>query len=470
MPGVRNNKHQHYVITLLILAVGGIGFSLAQTMVILAITEMEKSFGVKTSEVTWVVTANLLVASVATPVIGRLGDMFGKRRFLVFSIAMLTVGSLISAWGTMVESLSITIIGRALQGVSGGIMPLSFGIIRDTFPAGRIPIGIALLGSTTALGGGLGLPLGGIIVDQLSIPWIFWVGAIIAGVVTITAVLFVPESRIRIPGQVDVLGVILLGVGLVFTLLAISQINIWKWNVILPLGIIGIWLLVFLFRFERRRRDPLIDIGTFLQKPVLRTNITTFLLGYGMFGSFMFIPQFLQVPVESGGFSLSATKAGLVVMTAALSNLCISLIAGMASARVGAKYLLIFGCVIAAVSMLLFGYVNESLAEVIAWSILLGVGFGFAFAASPNLIIELVDVHKTGEATGINMIMRNIGSSLGAQIGATIVTYTTVLGLSTNTGFKLAFLVSAVGSAVAALFGLSIPRIRRFNSKEESSF
>src|SRR4051812_35356346 len=192
---------QHHNATLAILAVGALAFAVAQTTVIPALAAMQKAFGVGPSDITWMVTAYFLAASVATPVLGRLGDMFGKERFLAISLAAFAVGSVICALSDALEPM---IVGRVLQGVGGGVFPLSFGIVRDEFPRQRIPTGIALLGATAGIGGAIGLPLGGLLVDHASYHWIFWLSAAMGAAATVTTIRFVPESPVRTPGRVDV--------------------------------------------------------------------------------------------------------------------------------------------------------------------------------------------------------------------------------------------------------------------------
>src|SRR3954468_23420832 len=234
---------QHHNVTLAILAVGALAFALAQTTVIPALASMQESFGVGTSDITWMVTAYFLAASIATPVLGRLGDMFGKERFLAIALGAFAVGSVVSA---LSDSLGLMIAGRALQGIGGGVFPLSFGIVRDEFPRDRVPTGIALLGATAGIGGAIGLPLGGLLVDQASYHWIFWLSAAMGVATTITTIKFVPESPIRTPGRVDLVGALVLAVGLSAVLVAISRANEWGWTSDRTLGLVaaGIAVLV----------------------------------------------------------------------------------------------------------------------------------------------------------------------------------------------------------------------------------
>jgi len=223
--------------TLLVLSLGTIAFALGQTMIIPAIPDIKASLGATSSGVAWLVTAYFLTASISTPIAGRLGDMFGKRKLLAVSLGLFAAGSLLSAAGS---SLEVIVAGRALQGLGGGVFPLSFGIIRDEFGAERVPASIGLLGSTAGVGGGIGLPLGGLIADTASVSWIFWISAALGVVAVVTTLLAVPESPLRSPGRVDVRGALVLSVGLTLPLLAVSQATNWGWGSGRTLGLVAL--------------------------------------------------------------------------------------------------------------------------------------------------------------------------------------------------------------------------------------
>lgn len=227
--------HPPYSLTLAVLAVSALAFALMQTMVAPALPEIQRELGASTSSVTWVLTIYLLTASVATPVLGRLGDILGKERVLVWVLVIFAVGSAVAA---LSHSLELLIAGRAIQGAGGAIFPLAFGIIRDEFPAQRVATGIGLISATFGIGGGAGLVLSGVIVDQLSYEWIFWFGLIAIVIAIIATHLFVPESPIKSPASIDWLGAVLLAAGLVCLLLGVSNGNAWGWG---SGGVIGLF-------------------------------------------------------------------------------------------------------------------------------------------------------------------------------------------------------------------------------------
>jgi len=436
---------------------------LAQTTVIPALGEMQRELGASASGIAWMVTAYLLVASIATPIFGRLGDMFGKQRLLAISLALFAVGSVVCAFA---DSLNLMIVGRGLQGLGGGVFPLSFGIIRDEFPRDKVPTGIALLGAIAAVGAGVGLPLGGVLVDGPGYHWIFLVAAGMGVLATITTRLFVPKSPVRTPGRVDLAGAGILAVGLTALLIAISRGADWGWESAQTLGLIaaGLVVLVLFGVFERRTPQPLVDMKTFARRPVLTTNISTVLIGSAMISTFVLVPQLAQLPDGGAvGFGLSATEAGLLLAPGSLLSLLVAPIVGRVGERRGSKPPFLAGCLITAGALLGMALAHDSVGLVVLWSCVMSAGVGAAFAAIPNLIVVAVDEHQTGEATGTNTVMRNIGSAVGAQIaGSIIAAHVLANGLPDDAGFEIAFLVSAIGAVVAALSVLLIPgRVNR---------
>src|SRR5881227_308108 len=285
--------------TLLILGFGTLAFVLAQTTIIPALGDLQRALGASASGIAWMVTAYLLVASIATPIFGRLGDMFGKQRLLAIALALFAVGSVVAG---LAHSLPLMIVGRGLQGLGGGVFPLSFGIIRDEFPKNRVPTGIALLGAIAAIGSSIGLPLGGVLVDGPGYHWIFWVAATMGVLAALTTHRFVPESPVRTPGRVDLAGAAILGLGLTALLIGISRAADWGWNSAPTLGLsaVGLVVLVLFGLFERRTPQPLVNMRTFARRPVLTTNVSTVLIGSAMISTFMLVPLLAQAGGKTG--------------------------------------------------------------------------------------------------------------------------------------------------------------------------
>ena len=399
-----------------------------------------------------------MAAAVFTPLMGRLGDMFGKRRLLVVSLLAFATGSVVAA---VSASLWIVVTGRVIQGVGGGIFPLCFAIIRDEFPRDRVARGVGLLSAIAGIGGGLGLVLGGVLVDRVSYHWIFWLGAAMGLMAAISAQLFIPESPIRTPGRLDVRGALVLAVGLVLPLIAISQAPHVGWGSARTLVLIaaGLAILAFWVVLERRTPQPLADIEALAKTPVLMTNIATLLVGFGMFGSFILIPTLAQAPTSTGyGFGVDATRRRAPARPRSADDA--RLRAALRDHRQPVRKQGAVGGGRSAHRHRARSArrAHASQAQVIAFGMVMSAGIGLAFAAMPNLIIDAVPARQTGEATGFNALVRSVGSSLGSQVSATILAASAVAGIPTDQGFTDAFVVSAVIAACAGVVALFIPR------------
>jgi EmrB/QacA subfamily drug resistance transporter len=449
--------------TLLILGIAALSFALAQTTLVPALSELAVEFKTDAAGVAWILTGYLIAAAVFTPIFGRLGDMFGKRRMLVIALCIFAAGSAVSALGSSVQAI---VIGRILQGIGGGIFPLCFGIIRDEFPRERVSASIGLISATAGIGGGLGLVLGGLILDHGSYHWIFWMGAGMALVAAIAARLFVPESENRTPAKVDFRGALVLAVGLTLPLYAISNANDWGWTSTGTLGLtaVGLVILAGWVWLQKHTKEPLAEVKLMAKPPVLMTNIATLFIGFGMFGSFILIPQLVQAPVETGyGFGYTATQAGLVMLPAALIMLFAGPVSGIVGTRFGNKMPLAIGGMLSGAGLIGMGFFHETVVSVILWNMVSSVGVGLGFAAMPNLIMESVPMNRTGEATGFNALIRSVGSSLGSQVVASILTAGVIVGsgLPTDESFRTAFLVAASISVLAGVMALFIPAVGR---------
>ena len=298
------------------LLIAVLSFSLLQTMPVPTLPTLQAAFGTSTTTVSWVLSAFLLTASVATGLLGRLGDMFGKRRGLLACLAVI----------------------------------------------GLFAAAVALLA--------------------------------------------------------------------VFTLV------------------------------EKRRAQPLIDIGLLGHRAVLTSNITALIIGFGMYGAFTLVPLLVQTPSRAGyGFGASVTEAGLFIIPMAVTMLFASPLAGRIGARTGFKMPLVLACVLGAAGFVVFAVAHDTPWTVYAGNGIIGIGVGFAFAALANLVVAAVDPRQTGEATGVNTIMRTIGGTFGAQIASTIVAGEFIAGtrFPVESGYTTAFVLSAIAMGVAALVALAGP-------------
>ncbi|HSI80103.1 MAG TPA: MFS transporter [Solirubrobacterales bacterium] len=463
-------ERQHYGITLAVLLVAALAIALQQTMVAPALPAIQRELETTATAVSFVFTAFLLTASISTPILGRLGDMFGKERMLVFTLSVFALGSLIAA---LSDSIWTLIAGRAIQGLGAATFPLAFGIIRDEFPPHRIGTGIGVVSAMFGIGGGVGLVVSGVIVDRLGYEWLFWL-ALPMIVAAIGATLrWIPESPHKSPAAIDWGGAALLSAALVALLIAISEANSWGWGSVpvLTLLVTAAALLAGWLSYERRQAAPLVDIGMMRERSVMATNLAALLVGFGMFSGFILIPQLVQLP-ESTGFGLGASVsgAGMFLVPSSIAMLFAGPLAGWIGDRHDSRLPLVAGTAAAATSFLFLALEHDPWAIYLATT-LMGIGIGFSFAAMANLIVEAVPPARTGVATGMNTIMRTIGGSIGGQVAAAIIAGHIVLvsGLPDEAGFRLGFLVAAAGMALALVAALAIPARDRIAEPEPAT-
>jgi EmrB/QacA subfamily drug resistance transporter len=452
-------ERQHYGITLAVLALGALAYALLQSAVAPALPEIQRSLHSSESGVTWILTAYLLAASVATPLLGRLGDIHGKERVLVWVLVALAIGTALSALAT---ALPLMIAGRVIQGAAGGIFPLAFGIIRDEFPRDRVAGGLGLISAIMGIGGGVGIVLAGVIVDQLSYHWLFWLPLVLVVLATVATALYVPESPVKAPTRIAWGAAALLSAGLAALLLAVSEAVTWGWGSARTLGLIafGLVVLAIWVRVELGSRAPLVDMRIMRLRGVWTVNLAGFLLGFGMYGSFILLPQFVEQPESTGyGFGATVTQAGLFMLPSTLGMLLTGPMAGRLERRFGSKPPLIAGVLAAAAAFVLLAVAHGTHGDIYVASALLGIGIGLSFAAMANLIVVAVPADQTGVATGMNTIMRTIGGALGSQIIASILTANVIAatGLPAERGFTIAFWMGAAVLFIGVLASLAIP-------------
>jgi EmrB/QacA subfamily drug resistance transporter len=457
------SERQHHGITLAVLALGGLAYALLQSAVAPALPEIQRSLHSSESGVTWILTAYLLAASVATPLLGRLGDIHGKERVLVWVLAALGVGTALSALAT---SLPLMIAGRVIQGAAGGIFPLAFGIIRDEFPPDRVAGGLGLISAIMGIGGGAGIVLAGVIVDQLSYHWLFWLPLVLVVLATVATALFVPESPVKAPTRIAWGAAALLSAGLAAVLLAVSEAVTWGWGSPRTLGLIAVGLVVLFVwvRVELASRQPLVDMRIMRLRGVWTVNLAGFLLGFGMYGSFILLPQFVEQPASTSyGFAATVTQAGLFMLPSTMGMLLMGPLAGRLERAFGSKPPLIAGVLFACAAFALLAVAHGARADIYVASALLGIGIGLSFAAMANLIVVAVPADQTGVATGMNTIMRTIGGALGSQIIASILTANVIAGsgLPAERGFTIAFWMGAGVLLIGVLASLAIPGRRQ---------
>ncbi|MFI5795842.1 MFS transporter [Streptomyces sp. NPDC051677] len=447
-----------------VLAFGGIVVSLMQTLVIPIVPELPKLLDAPASDTAWAVTATLLAAAVATPVMGRLGDMYGKRRMLLVSLLMLIAGSVTAA---LSDGLAPMIVGRALQGLASGVIPLGISIMRDELPAERLGSATALMSASLGVGGALGLPAAALIADHFDWHVLFWTSAALGAVALLLVPLTVPESKARTGGRFDLVGALGMAAGLICLLLAISKGADWGWGSGTTLGLFGAAVVVLLLWgvFELRVKQPLVDLRATARRQVLVTNLASTAFGFSMFAMSLVLPQLLQLPEATGyGLGRSLLAAGLVMAPTGLVMMATAPLSALVSKARGPKVTLMLGAVIVAAGYGLNIVLMDAVWELVLVSCVIGAGIGFAYGAMPALIMGAVDPSETAAANSLNTLMRSIGTSTASAVaGVILAQMTTTFGgapLPSENGFKVVMAVGAGAALLALLVAAFIPRQR----------
>jgi EmrB/QacA subfamily drug resistance transporter len=449
-------------VTFAILAVGIGAFALLQSLVIPVLSTLQADLHTSQSAVTWVLTAYLVSASVMTPILGRVGDIYGKKWVFVTALTGLAVGSALAA---VAPNLGVLIVARVIQGLGGGTMPLGFGIIRDEFPGEKVAGAVGILAALTAVGGSLGIVIAGPIVNALGWRWLFWLPMLATGAAAAAAVLLMPQSPVRSPGTISWLPAVLLSGWLVLLLIPLSEGSDWGWGSPAVIGMFAGAVVVAAAWVwsELRAATPLIDMKMMRRPGVWTNNLVALLIGVGLYAMFAFLPEFVQTPTSAGyGFGASIAQAGLMMLPSGVTMFVVGLYVGALTRRFGGKALVVAGCMFGVVSMAMFAFTHSQPWEIYVATGVLGIGFGLAFSAMTALVVGAVPPDQTGVATGMNANIRTIGGGIGAAVMASIVTaQLEPSGLPKESGYTTGFAVMAGVLVVAVLAGLLIPAGRR---------
>ena len=460
----RASKRPHHNVTFLVLLVGVLAYALLQSMVVPVLPTLITDLHTTQDTATWLMIGYLLSASVATPILGRIGDMVGKERMLIVTLLALTAGSALAG---LAHSIGVMIVARVIQGLGGGVLPISFGIIRDELPPARVRGAVGITAALTAVGGGVGLILAGPIVDNLDYHWLFWLPMIMTAVATVATFLFVPESPVRTPGRLSWGAVVLLSAWLVALLLAVSEGPAWGWESGRVLGLFAAavvcaaaWIVV-----ELRSAAPLIDMRMMRIPAVWTANLVALLFGVAMYTVMTFLPQLVQSPEKlvGYGFTASITQSGIYMLPMTAGMFVFGILTGPLSARFGTKAVLVTGAFITIVPFVMFAVGHDHSWQIYTASGLMGVGMGLAFSSMSTIVVEAVPMAQTGVASGMNANIRTIGGAIGSGVGASILASGVTVGhpYPLDSDYTNTFWFLAGASVLAAVAALIIPAARR---------
>ena len=378
-----------------------------EIMLVPALPHIAAEYSKDAGWVSWVLSAYLLSGAVATLLLGRLGDIYGKKRVLLIALTGYIVGIIGSAFSWSMGSL---IAFRAIQGIGMGMFVLSFGIIRDTFPRRLVPVAIGLISAMFSVGVSIGLLGGGYIVSVLSWRDSFYIVAPLMMVMAILVWWFVKDNNVRNPSTVDIVGAGLISGGVLSFLLALTQGESWGW---LSGGILGllaaslVLIAVFIWYERNKAKAPIVSIELMKNKGIAGANIAALFVGLSMFLLFQTMPFFLMSPVAIGGFGLaSAFIVGVYMFPSAIAQLIFAPLAGKWSRRFGADRILILGMGITTAGTLMMALFHSTVAEFALSMFIIGIGLGLAMVSLINVVAMSSPRSQFGVATGMNTLFR----------------------------------------------------------------
>jgi len=444
------------VLAVLLIAV--IPYGVLGSIIVPALPVLQRDLGASQSGATWILTAYLLSAAAGTAIIGRLGDMYGKRRLLLITLMLLMAGTLLAA---LADSLTVLIAARAIQGLVGGIFPLAFGIVRDELPREKAAHAIGLISASLAIGGGVGMVVPGVIVDHLGWHWLFWIPFGVTTAATLLTWRLIPESPVRVAGGVNWLAGATMVAGFTAALVGVSQGNDWGWGsagtiaaIAGGLAVIAAWVAI-----ELRSREPLIDMTMMRGRGVWTTNLVAFMFGGGMYASIAIYPQLAELPKATGfGYGASITTTGLYLLPETIAAAVFGGTVGRISARYGTRPTLTAGCVTMLAAFVWMAIERDQPIDMIISVALIGAGLGIGFAALSDLSVHAVRPDQVGAASGMNTVLRMVGGAIAGQLCVALIVRG---GVPTDAGFGRAMWVLAAFLALATLASLLVPHQRR---------
>ena len=446
------------------IGLGALMAALAQTLVIPVLPVIAADLHASTTQALWLLTSTLLVAAVAVPVIGRLADMFGRRLMLLVCLGALLAGSLIDA---LTSNVGVMIAGRALTGLSSAAIPLGISLLAAVLPPERRGSAVALVSAMLGVGGALGLPLAGLIGDNLDYHVLYWIGAVGAALSMVATRLLVGEPATARRGSIDFLGILLLAAGLVSLVLPLSEGSAWGWSSVRTVGLLvaSAVLLTALALVERRVAHPLVNMRTLADPPIAITNAASVFIGFALFASFVGTANYVQAPVISGyGFGSSVLTAGLCLLPSGILMLLLAPVAARFVQAWGAARLLTLAGVIIAAGLVMRIFATASLWEIVVGASVVGAGTGLGYASLPALINTHTANEDLAAANSINSLARSLGSTLASAVGGSLLAAVTLtvggIELPSLTAYRILFAICAVAALLAALAGVLIATMR----------
>jgi MFS family permease len=407
----------------------------------------------------WLLTITLLTGALVTPVMGRLADGPRQRDVILFALTCVVAGCVVAA---VSDNFPELLVGRGLQGVGLGILPVAMAIARRHLPVDKARKTIATLSVTTAIGVGLGYPVTGLIAQAWDFRAAYWFGAITVGCALVLAAIVLPRRSAVASRRLDTVGAAILSLVVVGLSVVLSEGGGWGWTSARSLGIMtaSLILLVVWIPYELRFADPLVDLRQVRHRSVLTADVSGFFVSVAMYILLPSLVVFVQIPVARGyGFGASIVVSGLVLVPLSLCSFLASRLLIVYERLFGARSMIPLGSLVFAVSAGFFALEHRALWEAFVTAALSGLAIGFTTGAMPGFIVRAVARTETGSATGFYQVVRSIGLTLGSAVSAAVLMAHTRPGqaLPDVAGFRDTLLIAAAICAATAIISFVLP-------------
>jgi MFS family permease len=444
------------------IAISVASLALLQNLVLPVIPLFAADFGVTADAASWTITAWLIAAAVATPLLGRIGDLRGRRNIFLLVLGVVAVGDIVASFA---PNLEVLIFARVLQGVGGALFALAFGLLRDVMPRHQLTGAIGAMSAIIGIGGAAGSVLAGPLAELLGWQGIFAVPFVAAVAGIVLTIVLVPPAGLRATGRVNVLSATLLSAWLIALLVPLSSGARWGWTSPLTLGLfaaaavlIAAWAVA-----ELRSAEPLIDLRLMAGRAIWPVNAAALLIGAAAFGFWGYLPQFLETPVSSGwGLGLGVQAAGLALLPLLIGMSAVGFATGVIARVIPLRVMMALGALLMAGGVVFAVFDHDTLLTVGVASGAFGIGIGLAYASAASIVVESVPADRTGVATGVNANLRTIGSGVGSAFTAAVVLGSVAPGETPALdGYVVAWLTLAAAAVVAAVIVLAVRPRRR---------
>ncbi|MEV4260631.1 MFS transporter [Kribbella sp. NPDC049584] len=453
----------HPRLILAALAFCGVLVSISQTIVVPLLPELPGITHSPASDVSWLITVTLLTGAVFTPLLGRAGDMYGKRRVLLIALSSMVIGSLLCA---ISANLTVLIVGRAFQGAAVAVVPLGISILRDELPPRRVIPSIAIMSSTLGIGAAFGIPAATLVVEYANWHTMFWINLGLGLLDIVLVLLIVPESAVRTSGRFDIVGALGLSAFLVCFLLAVSKTTAWSTSTLVILYAVTVLLIPVWGWYELRTRSPLVDLRVSARPAVLFTNLGALLIGFAFYANSLSTAQLVQEPTWTGyGLGESIVVSGLCLLPGGVAMVLLSPVSARISNARGPRFTLGIASVLMAAGYVVRLFTSSNVPGIVIGATVVSAGTAVAYSALPALIMHAVPVTETAAANGLNTLMRTVGQAICSTIVATVLANVTIASAGrvapALSAYRIVFVIAGLAAVAAAGLVLLIPVRRR---------